>query len=150
LGVRAGAADVVDITVDGCLVRLNLHTLGLACCGIEVRSALRLGGWGTGEPMNQQGGVPDRPVLNLLLIAGTITLATEPLVRQALEHLPVPRKAIAFGACAISGGPYWDSYAVVPGAPMLGAVDLFVPGCPPRPQDLLAAVQTLASSATAG
>jgi NADH-quinone oxidoreductase subunit B len=73
---------------------------------------------------------------NVLVIAGTVTEALSEVVRKAYANLPEPKKVIAFGVCAITGGPYWDSYAVVPGAHNLIPVDLNVPGCPPTPEDL--------------
>jgi NADH-quinone oxidoreductase subunit B len=81
-----------------------------------------------------------RPVL---VVAGTCTDALAPAVRAAYDALPAGTQVVSFGACACSGGPYWDSYSVVPGVGDLVPVDLFVPGCPPRPEALVAAVLDL-------
>lgn len=135
--VRAGAvdpADVVDLNVSG--RRVRLRCLGLACCAVEVAEAiaeLPLPRWTAAV------GSDDAPV-NVLVVAGTVTTALLPVVRRSWAELPEPRAAVAFGACTISGGPYWDSYAVVPGLreEVPGAVD--VAGCPPRPDLLTEAV----------
>ncbi|NBO46744.1 MAG: hypothetical protein EBU85_07060, partial [Actinobacteria bacterium] len=76
---------------------------------------------------------------HVLVLAGTITHALEPVVCAAFEQMPEPRVVIAFGACTISGGPYWDSYSVVPGSPI--PVDVHVPGCPPPPESLALACE---------
>ena len=67
-------------------------------------------------------------------VPGTITKALEPAIHAAYESLGANRAVMAFGACSISGGPYWDSYSVLPGAPI--PVDVCVPGCPPPPEVL--------------
>ena len=84
-------------------------------------------------------------VLHVLVVAGTVTRLNSHLVVEAFERLPDPRAAVAFGVCTISGGPYWDSYAVLPGIGELVPVDVFVPGCPPHPTDLIDALRALAS-----
>jgi NADH-quinone oxidoreductase subunit B len=77
---------------------------------------------------------------HVLVVAGTVTRALASTVLAAYQALPEPRVVVAFGACAISGGPYWDSYSVLPGAGEIVPVDLRVPGCPPSPHDLAAAI----------
>ena len=73
---------------------------------------------------------------NILVVAGTVTKALAPVVEAAYQNLAEPRIVVAFGVCAISGGPYWDSYSVLPGAAELIPVNINVPGCPPSPEDL--------------
>jgi NADH-quinone oxidoreductase subunit B len=151
-----GTAQSLDLTLAGRRVRLSVCHLGLACCGIEVRAALRLPDpvksdlslaeqRSAGVTRPRSGDEP--PALNVLLVAGTITRATADTVRAAYDALPKPRAVLAFGACAISGGPYWDSYAVVCGAERLVPVDLVLPGCPPPPQDLRAGLEMLVADA---
>lgn len=77
---------------------------------------------------------------HILVVAGTVTNALAPTVKLAYEQLAEPKVVIAFGVCAISGGPYWDSYSVLNGADHLIPVDLMVPGCPPAPEDLALAL----------
>jgi NADH-quinone oxidoreductase subunit B len=74
-------------------------------------------------------------------VAGTVTARLAPELVAAHERLPEPRAVLAFGACTATGGPYWDSYAVIPGAHEVVPVDVWVAGCPPRPQDLVAGLE---------
>lgn len=121
-------------------MRLWLCDLGLACCAVEFVAAALRDDWAQlgVEPFAEGPGGAD-----VLVVSGTVTPATAPAVRAAYEAMREPRTVVAFGACAISGGPYWDSYAVVPGIGDLVPVDLHVAGCPPRPEALVAAVRTL-------
>lgn len=73
---------------------------------------------------------------NILVVAGTVTKALAPVVESSYKGLAEPKVVVAFGVCAITGGPYWDSYSVLPGAAELIPVNINVPGCPPSPEDL--------------
>jgi NADH-quinone oxidoreductase subunit B len=115
---------VVDVGDD-----LRVHSLELACCSVEVSEALaRLGV----RPDADAGDTGERT--HVLLVSGTVTRTSVADVRAAWESLPEPRVAVAFGACTITGGPYWDSYAVLPGLDGIVPAAVHVPGCPPRPQ----------------
>jgi NADH-quinone oxidoreductase subunit B len=123
-------------------VALHVVELGLACCGVEVREARRaadllgaLAGTDAGDDQQQAAD------LNVLVVAGTVTTRLAPDLAAAHAALPEPRAVLAFGACAATGGPYWDSYSVLPGAHEVIPVDVWVPGCPPRPQDLIAGLE---------
>jgi NADH-quinone oxidoreductase subunit B len=128
----------VRLTVAGRPVVMHVAELGLACCGIEVRAARRAAQV-TGRLVVDVGspGGDGSAALHVLVVAGTVTARLGPALMAAWERLPHPRAVLAFGACTASGGPYWDSYAVVPGAQELVPVDVWVPGCPPRPADLI-------------
>jgi len=76
--------------------------------------------------------------LNVFIVAGTVTDKLAPYVLEAFRDTPLPRRVLSFGACANSGGPYWDSYCVTKGVDQFIPVDVYVPGCPPRPEALLA------------
>jgi NADH-quinone oxidoreductase subunit B len=149
----------------GVPVALHVLELGLACCGVEVREARRLitgpsgpadapGGTTTAARcdvpvLQSDGDVADagEPLLHVLVVAGTVTTQLAPVLAAALSDLPDPHRVLAFGACAATGGPYWDSYAVLPGAHEVVAVDAWVAGCPPRPADLLAGLEEVARAA---
>ena len=90
----------------------------------------------------------DRSV-DVLVISGTVTDKLAPLVQQLHDATPGPVKVLSFGACANSGGPYWDSYSVTKGVDQVLPVDAWVPGCPPRPEALLDALEALVPAAGA-
>jgi NADH-quinone oxidoreductase subunit B len=118
---------------------------GLACCGVEA---------GAVDVIDQalESVLIDANAASLahiLVVAGTVTHALADTVRKAYDDLAEPRVVVAFGACAITGGPYWDSYSVIPGADHLVPVDFHVPGCPPTPQDLARALTAAVEKVTA-
>jgi NADH-quinone oxidoreductase subunit B len=109
---------------------------GLACCGVESSSVdLVSNAWNQTESVSKISAAQ-----HILVIAGTVTHALVPTVKSAYDALQDPKVVVAFGACAISGGPYWDSYSVVSGAHEIVPVDIQVPGCPPGPEELVAAL----------
>jgi NADH-quinone oxidoreductase subunit B len=120
--------------------RLWVLDVGLACCAVEYVAA-------TLDPaldelgVDPYAGAPERA--NVLVVSGTVTDKLAPAVLRLYERMPEPRHVISFGSCANSGGPYWDSYCVVKGVDSLVPVDLYVPGCPPRPEALLAGLEQL-------
>lgn len=128
-------------------VSVQVHEMGLACCGIEVREARRAAELLDAVAGPGDGAAPGASAdLNVLVVAGTVTSRLAPDLVRAYAEVPEPRAVLAFGACAATGGPYWDSYSVLPGAHEVIPVDVWVPGCPPRPQDLLAGLAEVLSA----
>jgi NADH-quinone oxidoreductase subunit B len=114
--------------------------VGLACCAVEVVAAsLRA----SAEPVGDH-------QADVLVVAGTLTDTMAPAIVRLYAELPEPKHVISFGACADCGGPYWDSYCVTKGVDQLVPVDVYVPGCPPRPEALLDGLRVLASRIDAG
>lgn len=123
-------------------VGMTVTELNLACCAVESAHGVDLWRQNTASsPAN------DAVNLNVLVVAGTVTKANAALVRRTYDALAQPRAVVAFGVCTISGGPYWDSYSVVPGIGELVPVDVMVPGCPPQPEDVATALESLAMRA---
>ena len=111
--------------------------LGLSCCGIELMAML-----GPKFDMARFGAEAARFTprqCDLLLVAGTLTWKMAQACRTIYDQMPDPKWVIAMGVCSSSGGMY-DSYAVVQGIDMLMPVDVYVPGCPPRPDAVLDAL----------
>jgi len=130
-------------------LRAHVADLGLACCAVEFVAAVSRG---LLVPESTEGAsaavepVTDQQTVDVLIVSGTLTHALEPALLRVWEGLSQPRAALAFGACTISGGPYWDSYAVAPGIDHAIPVTRYVPGCPPRPEALIEALAALAES----
>ena len=114
---------------------------GLACCAFEMIAAAAsrydIARFGM-EIMR-----PSPRQADLLIVSGTVTKKMAPQVVRLYNQMPEPKYVIAMGACAISGGPFKEGYAVVSGVDKLIPVDVYIPGCPPRPEALIHAFLAL-------
>ena len=126
-------------------VMVHVADLGMACCAVEFAAAVSRGLLIESRDIPTMD--PASPSRHVLIVSGTVTHALGPSVEQAWLSVPEPRAALAYGACTISGGPYWDSDSVVPGIDTIIPVHRYVPGCPPRPEALIAAIESLAQEA---
>lgn len=113
-------------------------TFGLACCAIEMMATMgprydldRLGAGAFRASPRQS---------DVMIVAGTVTLKMASRIKRLYAQMPEPKFVISMGACASAGGPYWDhGYHVLKGVDKVVPVDVYIPGCPPRPEALLEA-----------
>ncbi len=117
-------------------------TFGIACCAIEMmctgagRYDLDRFGAGAFRATPRQA--------DLMIVAGTVTHTMASRLRRLYDLMPEPKYVIAMGACAIGGGPYFEhGYHVVKGVDLIVPVDVYIPGCPPRPDSLLEGLMRL-------
>ena len=136
---RMPGLDVATTSVDklltwGAANSLWIFPMATSCCGIEFMAAAasrvdldRMGTIVRGSPRQS----------DVMVVAGTITVKMAPRVKKLWDQMPDPKWCVAMGSCAISGDFYREIYAVVPGIDTFLPVDVYVPGCPPNPEELM-------------
>jgi NADH-quinone oxidoreductase subunit B len=137
--LRVPGLDVATSTLDKLLTwgannSLWIFPMATSCCGIEFMAAAasrvdldRMGSIVRGTPRQS----------DVMVVAGTITVKMAPRVKKLWDQMPEPKWCIAMGSCAISGDFYRDIYSVIPGIDTFIPVDVYVPGCPPNPEELM-------------
>ncbi len=139
VGDPEGKPGIITTTVDALFnwarkSSLWPMTFGLACCAIEMmatgasRFDLDRFGCGIFRPSPRQA--------DLIIVSGTVTLKMAEAIQKLYDQMPDPKWVVAMGACASVGGPF-DTYATLQGVDKIVPVDVYIPGCPPRPEALL-------------
>jgi len=116
-------------------------TFGLACCAIEMMAA-----YASRFDLDRMGIIPRATPrqADLIIVAGRATIKIAPVVRRLWEQMPEPRYVISMGSCATCGGPfYYDNYSILKGIDQVVPVDVYVAGCPPRPEALIEGILKL-------
>lgn len=142
-------AKLSDITKDGAkfLTKWSREKsvwplqFGLACCAIELMDfgASRIDAERKGYLLFRA--TPRQ--CDVMIVAGWVTKSMAPRVKRLYEQMSSPKYVIAYGECATSGGPWWESYNIIQGIDQVLPVDVYVAGCPPKPENLFSALMKL-------
>jgi NADH-quinone oxidoreductase subunit B len=146
LDARFEKSNIVITSLDSLLNWARLSSLwqmhfGLACCAIEMMAASA-----SHFDMMRFGVIPRATPrqTDVIIISGTVTLKMASRIKTVYEQMAEPRYVISMGSCSNCGGPYWEhGYHVLKGVDRVIPVDVYVPGCPPRPEALLEGLMKL-------
>ncbi|MGE5315329.1 MAG: NADH-quinone oxidoreductase subunit NuoB [Acidobacteriota bacterium] len=139
-------SNVLVTSLDSLLNWARLSSLwqmqfGLACCAIEMMAASA-----SNFDMMRLGVIPRATPrqVDIMIVSGTVTLKMASRIKRLYDQMPEPRYVISMGSCANCGGPYWEhGYHVLKGVDRVIPVDVYVPGCPPRPEALIEGILKL-------
>ena len=146
LDQKFGSGGLVVTKVDDVLNWARLSSLfpmgfGIACCAIEMMST-----YASGYDLDRFGVIPRSSPRqsDVMIVAGTVTFKMADRIKRLYEQMAEPRYVISMGSCSNCGGPYWEhGYHVVKGVDRIIPVDVYVPGCPPRPEALIGGILKL-------
>ena len=138
--LKTGEGGVIVSKLDDLLNWARLSSMwpvgfGLACCAIEFMSTAS-----SAYDLDRFGIIPRNSPrqADVMIVSGTVTFKMADRVRRLYEQMPDPKYVISMGSCANCGGPYWEhGYHVLKGVDQVIPVDVYVPGCPPRPEALI-------------
>ncbi|MCU0436638.1 MAG: NADH-quinone oxidoreductase subunit NuoB [Raineya sp.] len=138
--MKTGEGGIIITKLDDLLNWARLSSLfpmgfGLACCAIEMMAA-----YSSNYDLDRFGVIPrvSPRQSDVMIVAGTVTFKMADRIKRLYEQMPEPRYVISMGSCSNCGGPYWEhGYHVVKGVDRIIPVDVYVPGCPPRPEALI-------------
>ena len=144
--LKTGEGGLVVTKVDDLLNWARLSSIwpmgfGLACCAIEMMAT-----YASGYDLDRFGVIPRASPRqsDVMIVAGTVTFKMADRVRRLYDQMSEPRYVISMGSCSNCGGPYWEhGYHVVKGVDRIIPVDVYVPGCPPRPEALIGGILKL-------
>lgn len=139
-GSKTGEGGIIISKMDDLLNWARLSSLwpvgfGLACCAIEFMSAAS-----SAYDLDRFGVIPRNSPrqADIMIVSGTVTFKMADRVKRLYEQMAEPKYVISMGSCANCGGPYWEhGYHVLKGVDRIIPVDVYVPGCPPRPEALI-------------
>lgn len=144
--IKTGESEVILTSLDEMANWARANSIwpmgfGLACCAIEMMATFassydleRFGVFPRNSPRQS----------DLMIISGTVTFKMADRISRLYEQMPDPKYVISMGSCSNCGGPYWEhGYHVVKGVDRIIPVDIYVPGCPPRPEALIGGILKL-------
>lgn len=137
---KTGEGGIVSVKMDELLNWARLSSLwpmgfGLACCAIEMMAT-----YASAYDLDRMGVFPRNSPRqsDVMIVAGTVTFKMADRIKRLYDQMSEPRYVISMGSCSNCGGPYWEhGYHVVKGVDRIIPVDVYVPGCPPRPEALI-------------
>ena len=139
-GISVGLARIDQLLQWGTRNSLWVFPMATSCCAIEFMTSAA-----SRVDIDQMGTIirPTPRHCDVMVVAGTITVKMAPRVKKLWDQMPEPKWCIAMGSCAISGDFYRDIYSVVPGVDTICPVDVYIPGCPPNPDQVMVGLQRL-------